>query len=231
MSDGASADTPKPQPPAARARIGQEPARQRRATLRWIFAVVGGCVAAVGVLLFGVGFFLPNHWNVTREIVIHAPPAAIHALVDDWHAWETWAKDPGDDPTLTYTYAGSERGVGAVRRFSGRYAGTGQSEIVRSDRQTGAAFVSAVRSPTNNAHGSISYRAQGGSTSVTWNDQGTIESLFGVFLRANVEDELSKYMDRSLGRLKTLAETQASRGLQSGVPPQPTSASTAPPKP
>lgn len=184
---------------------------QERATLRWIFGVVGGCIAAVGALLFGVGLLLPNHWNVTREIVVHAPTATIHSLVDDWHAWETWAKDPGDDPTLTYTYSGSAHGVGAVRRFSGRYAGSGQSEIVRSDPQTGTAFVSAVRSPKNNAHGEISYRPQGGSTSVSWNDQGTIESFFGVFLRANVEDELSKYMDRSLSRLKAQAEDRAQR--------------------
>ncbi len=182
---------------------------QERATLRWIFLVVGGCIAAVGALLFGLGFLLPNHWNVTREIVVHAPTAAIHPLVEDWHAWETWAKDPGDDPTLTYTYSGSERGVGAVRRFSGRYAGDGRSEIVRSDPTSGTAFVSSVRSDENNAHGSISYRPGGGSTSVVWNDQGTIESFFGVFLRANVEDELIKYMDRSLGRLKAQAEARA----------------------
>lgn len=191
---------------------------QERATLRWIFWVVGGCIAAVGALLFGVGLLLPNHWNVTREIVVHAPPATIHALVDDWRAWETWAKDPGDDPTLTYTYSGSAHGVGAVRHFSGRYAGTGQSEIVRSDPQTGAAFVSAVRSENNNAHGAISYRPQGGSTSVTWNDQGTIESFFGVFLRANVEDELSKYMDRSLRRLKAQAEERAQRANPAAPP-------------
>lgn len=189
--------------------LAAQPSSAERATLRWIFWVVGGCVAAVGALLLGVGLLLPNHWNVTREIVIHAPAADIHALVEDWRAWQTWAKDPGDDPTLTYTYTGNHRGVGSVRRFSGRYAGSGQSEIVRSDPATGAAFVSSVRSSKNNAHGSISYRPQGGSTSVIWNDQGTIESLFGVFLRANVEDELGKYMDRSLSRLKAQVETRA----------------------
>jgi hypothetical protein len=212
MSERPTADRPK----------AKSLSTQERATLRWIFWVVGGCIAAVGALLFGVGLLLPNHWNVTREIVVHAPLSTIHPVVDDWHAWVTWAKDPGDDPTLTYTYAGSEHGVGAVRRFSGRYAGTGQSEIVRSDPQAGIAFVSAVRSPTNNAHGSISYRPQGGSTSVTWNDQGTIESFFGVFLRANVEDELSKYMDRSLNRLKALAETRAQQAkLPLGAEPTP----------
>jgi hypothetical protein len=217
MSERAPADHPKAKSLSA----------QERATLRWILWVVGGCIAAVGALLFGVGLLLPNHWNVTREIVVHAPTSTIHALVDDWHAWETWAKDPGDDPTLTYTYAGSEHGVGAIRRFAGRYAGTGQSEIVRSDPQTGIAFVSAVRSRENNAHGEISFRPRGGSTSVTWNDRGTIESLLGVFLRANVEDELTKYLDRSLIRLKAQAETRAQHAVPTstgGLMPAPTSA-------
>lgn len=220
--------------PAASVPDAKSSPTRERATLRWIFWVVGGCIAAVGGLLFGVGLLLPNHWNVTREIVIHAPTSIIHPLVEDWNAWQTWAKDPGDDPTLTYTYAGSKRGVGAVRRFAGRYAGTGQSEIVQSDPQTGAAFVSAVRSSHNNAHGSITYRALGGSTSVTWNDQGTIESLFGVFLRANVEDELTKYMDRSLNRLKAQAETRAQQSTVPAVAnpsPPPTSTTDVTSKP
>lgn len=183
---------------------------QERATLRWVLWVVAACVGAVALLLVGLGIVLPNHWNVTREVLVHAPSTEVHALVSDWRAWETWARDPGDDPTLQYSYAGSETGVGAVRTFVGKYAGTGRSEIVKSDPTTGAAFVSAVGSETNNAHGAITYRPQGGSTLVIWNDQGTIDSFFGVFLRANVEDELTKYMDRSLQRLKSQAEERAS---------------------
>ncbi len=184
---------------------------QQRATLRWVMWVVGGCVGGVALLLFGIGLLLPNRWNVTRDVLIHAPAAEIHPLVDDWRAWESWARDPGDDPTLRYSYSGNAQGVGAERSFVGQYAGAGRSEIVKSDPTTGTAFVSAVRSEADNAHGSITYRPQGGSTLVTWNDQGTIESLFGVFLRANVEDELTKHMDRSLQRLKAVAEERASQ--------------------
>jgi hypothetical protein len=183
---------------------------QERATLRWVLGVVAACVGGVAVLLVGLGLVLPNHWNVTREVLVHAPSADVHALVSNWRAWETWARDPGDDPTLQYSYIGPETGVGAVRTYVGKYAGTGRSEIVKSDPTTGAAFVSAVRSEANNAHGAITYRPQGGSTLVIWNDQGTIDSFFGVFLRANVEDELTKYMDRSLQRLKSQAEERAS---------------------
>lgn len=208
----------KPSEASPQASASKSLSREERATFKWLFWVVGGCIAAVGALLFGIGLFLPNHWNVTREILVHAPPATIHPLVDSWQAWQVWGKDPGDDPTLQYSYSGPEHGVGALRRFSGKYAGTGQSEIVRSDPHIGTAFVSAVRSAANNAQGSISYRPQGGSTSVTWNDQGTIESLFGVFLRANVEDELGKYMDRSLRRLKAAAEERAQAATATPTP-------------
>lgn len=170
--------------------------------------VVGGCVAAVGALLLGIGVVLPNRWNVTREVLVHAPTSAIHPLVDDWRAWQTWAPNPGDDPTLQYEYTGPAHGVGAKRTFLGKYAGGGSSEIVRSDPTQGVAFTSNVRSESPNAHGSITYQTKGGSTSVVWNDQGTIQSMFGVFLRANVEDELGKYMEKALTRLKDVAETQ-----------------------
>lgn len=181
-----------------------------RASLRFIFLVVGGCVAAVGALLLGIGLLLPNRWNVTREVLVHAPPAAIHPLLDDWHMWQSWAQNPGDDPTLQYTYSGRDHGVGAKRTYTGKYAGSGSSEIVRSDPTEGVAFTSNVRSESPNAHGSITFQPKGGSTSVVWNDQGTIGSLFGVFLRANVEDELGKYMEKALTRLKDAAESDKS---------------------
>ncbi len=81
---------------------------------------------------------------------------------------------------------------------------------MRSDPTEGVAFTSNVRSESPNAHGSITFQPKGGSTSVVWNDQGTIESLFGVFLRANVEDELGKYMEKALTRLKDAAESDKS---------------------
>lgn len=187
--------------------IDWSPKPASRASLRFIFMIVAGCVAAVALLLLGIGLLLPNRWNVTREVLIHAPLAAIHPLVDDWRSWETWAPNPGDDPTLVYEYTGPANGVGAKRTYTGKYAGAGSSEIVRSDPAQGVAFTSNVRSTAPNAHGSITYQSKGGSTSVVWNDQGTIESLFGVFLRANVEDELGKYMEKALARLKQAAET------------------------
>lgn len=209
-------NTPHPAPSAALS-------SQERATLRWVLWVVGGCVGGIAVLLFGMGLLLPNHWNVTRDVLVHAPAQDVHALVEDWKAWESWARDPGDDPTLRYSYTGSERGVGAVRQFAGQYAGSGRSEIVKSDPTSGVTFVSAVRSDDDNAHGSITYRTQGGSTLVVWNDWGTIPSVFGVFLRANVEDELSKHMERSLKNLKNLAEERASRRTAPSIPLEPAS--------
>lgn len=207
-------NTSKPTSPAALS-------SQERATLRWVLWVVGGCVGGIAVLLFGMGLLLPNHWNVTRDVLVHAPAQEVHALVEDWKAWESWARDPGDDPTLRYSYTGSDKGVGAVRQFTGQYAGAGRSEIVKSDPTSGTAFVSAVRSDDNNAHGSITYRQQGGSTLVVWNDQGTIPSVFAVFLRANVEDELAKHMERSLKNLKSLAEERASGRTSSPAPREP----------
>ena len=181
-----------------------------RSTLRFIAVVVAGCIAAVAALLLGVGLLLPNHWHVKREVLISAPPSIILPLIEDFRQWELWAKHPQDDPTLQYTYVGAPSGVGAKRVYQGQYAGRGHSEIVRSDPSYGVAMTSAVGTENANAHSRLEFQHRGGTTAVTWTDQGEIASVFGVFLRANVEDELGKYMETSLARLKAEAERRAS---------------------
>jgi hypothetical protein len=49
----------------------------------------------------------------TRSLVIAAPPAAVHALVADLHAWTRWSPWEGLDADPKRTYSGSEKRVGA----------------------------------------------------------------------------------------------------------------------
>jgi hypothetical protein len=65
----------------------------------------------------------------TRSIVIAAPPAAVHALVDDLHAWTKWSPWEGLDADLNRTYSGSEKGVGARYAWAGKKSGEGSMHV------------------------------------------------------------------------------------------------------
>ena len=181
----------------------------RTATLRFVAVIVGSCLLAVALLLMGVGLLLPNHWHVQRDVMVSAPPATILTLIEDFRQWESWAGRPMDDQTVRYSYSGPDSGVGARRQYSGEHAGAGYTEIVRSDPAYGVAMISAVGQEKPTASSRLEFKRQGGVTTVLWTDEGKIDSIFGVFLRANLEDELGSYMERSLVRLKTVAEQKA----------------------
>lgn len=173
--------------------------------MRQVFQIVGAAIAAVFALLLVSGLILPRHWKVESQIRIHAPPAQIHPHVEDLRAWEHWTTQH-PDPTLRTSYSGPARGVGAERRYEGQRAGRGGTRITRSEERAGIWFESWVNSDVPNARGSITYEENLGSTLVTWSDEGALPFILGGFLRDSVQQGLRSHFERSLARLKDLAE-------------------------
>ena len=72
-------------------------------------------------------------FEVTRSTTIHADPARVHALINDFHEWTTWSPWEDVDPNLSRTYTGPAQGVGAHYAWRGnRKAGEGSMEITGS---------------------------------------------------------------------------------------------------
>ena len=74
-----------------------------------ILRILGGLVAFV-VIVFALGFVLPDRARVEREIVINAPQEEVFALVSDFNEWEKWSPWASIDPDAEYTLTG--QGVG-----------------------------------------------------------------------------------------------------------------------
>ena len=69
-------------------------------------------------------------YSVSRSVTVAAPPAQVHALVDDFHAWPRWSPWEGLDPDQERHYSGPDRGVGARYAWQGnRKAGAGSMSI------------------------------------------------------------------------------------------------------
>jgi hypothetical protein len=79
------------------------------------------------VLIFALGFVLPDKVHSERSIVINAPPAAVFALVADLNEqgkWSPWAEyDPGMQSTV------SGAGVGQKLSWTSTKMGSGSQTI------------------------------------------------------------------------------------------------------
>src|SRR5689334_2788797 len=73
------------------------------------------------------------HFENSRETHIAAAPAAVHALINDFHQWTQWSPWEEIDPDLQRTYSGADAGTGAHYAWEGnKKVGTGTMEITAS---------------------------------------------------------------------------------------------------
>ena len=71
-----------------------------------------------GALLIAVSL-QPAEFRVIRTTVISAPPAAVFAHVNDFHAWEAWSPWAKLDPAMQQSFAGPAAGTGAIYTWVG----------------------------------------------------------------------------------------------------------------
>jgi len=147
-------------------------------------------------------------FHVARSASIHADPALVHGLVNDFHEWPAWSPWEEVDPGMERTYSGAPSGVGAHYAWLGnRKAGQGSMEIVGSGPErieVALAFVRPFR-----ASNDVVFRIEpgdGGSV-VTWEMSGEQKGLMALVGKVYPMDKLvGKDFERGLARLKAVAE-------------------------
>src|SRR5512139_1797308 len=78
----------------------------------------------------------PDTFRLQRSLLIDAPPAKIHALINDLRQFNTWNPYEKKDPALQGSYRGPTAGPGARYEFRGnRDVGAGSLEITGSQAQ------------------------------------------------------------------------------------------------
>ncbi|MET8774436.1 SRPBCC family protein [Nocardia sp. NPDC050713] len=148
-------------------------------------------------------------FEVVRRIVISAPPARIHALIDNFREWTKWSPWEDLDPQLQRTYSGAESGVGAHYAWSGnRKAGAGSMELVADDeREIGVRleFLKPFKA-TNDVVFELN-PTETGATEVVWRMSGQQQGLMALLGKVISMDRLvGKDFDKGLTRLKATAE-------------------------
>lgn len=167
------------------------------------------------VLLAALALFVasrPNHFEVSRSMLIDAPPSAIFPHVHNLRAWKAWSPYEKVDPNMTQSYEGPDSGQGAVMRWSGNsQAGAGSTEIMESVPDERIDILLTMTKPMNCQNDvRFTFQPQGEATLVTWHMQGKVGFVPKIFhLIINMDQMVGGQFEEGLTALKSLAEQEA----------------------
>ena len=142
----------------------------------------------------------------TRSITIAAPPGAVHALVDDFHAWAKWSPWEGLDADLARTYSGSEKGVGARYGWAGKKSGEGSMVITSAAPDRIDIDLNFVKPFKAKNKAVFRFDADGNATRVSWAMSGTRNVLLAIMGRLYFDGMVGRDFEKGLAKLKALAE-------------------------
>ncbi|HYW11938.1 MAG TPA: SRPBCC family protein [Longimicrobium sp.] len=174
-----------------------------------LIPIAAGAAALLGGLFTYAGT-RPGTFRVQRSTLIQAPPEAIAPHITDFRRWAAWSPYEKLDPAMKRTFAGAERGVGAVYTWEGRKAGAGRMEIREASPRRVAIQLYFSRPFTAHNTAEFTLEPEGAATRVTWAMYGAAPfamKLMGIFL--DVDDLSGKDFVTGLANLKTLAEAPA----------------------
>lgn len=174
-----------------------------------------GCLILV-VLVVGAGFFyvssLPDSLDVSRERVIQATPAEIHALVGDVERWPDWSYWQSEDPGLEYSYPRDTTGPNAFVSWQGTAGDSGSMQFTSSDPASGIAYdlsvVPGEGMEPMTSEGTVTYEPVGEATRVTFHLAGPIEGVAYKFFSsvADLPGQLGTAFEHNLEHIAELVE-------------------------
>lgn len=174
-------------------------------------------LALVALVVLAVAFVAsrPDHFEVQRSANIEAPPAAVHALVNDFRSWSGWSPWEKLDPSMKKTYSGSGSGTGAVYEWSGNESvGEGRMTIVESVPPERVSIRLEFLKPVpSTADTRFEIAPRGAGSTVTWSMVGHndfLGKLAGLFI--DFESMIGRSYEEGLAALGRIAEGGASPG-------------------
>src|SRR5262249_18431928 len=120
-------------PPSARRRLARRIrsiTNGREQLLKAIGIIVVIVIVAIAAVL-AYAATRPDTFRVQRSASISAPPEKVFALITDLRGWTAWSPYEKKDPAMKRTYAGNDKGKGAIYSWDGdKNVGAGRMEVI-----------------------------------------------------------------------------------------------------
>ncbi len=164
-------------------------------------------VAIVAVLILATT--KPDRFSVQRGALIDAPAEKVFPLIADFHEWRKWSPWEDRDPDLKRSYAGAERGKGAIYAWEGnRNVGSGRMEILEANAPSLVKIKLDFLKPFE-AHNTAEFTMlpQGNATNLIWVMSGPapfMSKVMQVFM--SFDRMIGKDFDAGLAKIKSVSE-------------------------
>lgn len=156
--------------------------------------------------------FQPADFRIERSTAVAAPPAAVFALVNDFHRWDAWSPWAKLDPAMKATFEGPLAGPGAIYTWAGNNkVGEGRMTILES-RPTELIrikleFLKPFKT-TNTTE--FLLKPAAGQTAVTWSMSGRRDFMTkAVCLFMDMDQLVGGDFEKGLAQMKSLVEAAA----------------------
>lgn len=181
-----------------------------------------GLGVAFGALLIVIAL-RPATFHIERSINVAAPPQAVFAQVNDFHAWSNWSPWEKLDPAMKRSYDGPASGVGAKYAWVGnKEVGEGRMTIEQSQPSRIVVKLEFLKpfAATNTASFGFAPAASGSEVAVTWAMDGHLDFMGKAFhLVMDMEELIGPDFEKGLSQLKTTAEAAANASSVAGRNP------------
>lgn len=146
----------------------------------------------------------PAAFRIERARTFDASPAALFALINDFHEWGKWSPWDKMDPDLKRTFEGPASGTGATYRWVGNSkVGEGSMTITDSVADSRVNIdLNFLKPFAANNKTIFTLEPDGASTRVTWAMEGNknfASKAFGVFM--NMDALVGKDFEKGLAAM------------------------------
>ena len=177
-------------------------------------------LAAVLLALVVVVSLQPATFHVERSLIMSAPPQAVAAQVNDFHAWRAWSPWEKLDPNLKRGFDGAPSGVGAKYAWAGnKEVGEGRMTIEKSEPTQIVIKLEFLKpfEATNTATFNFAKTAEG--TKTTWAMDGKNNFVSKAFhLVMDMDKLIGADFERGLAAMKAQAEASAKAPVAATTP-------------
>ena len=180
-----------------------------------VFKMVGGVMAITAIGVVVMGYVLPRHWKVSRDILVTATPTELENLVADFNGWKQWIHDPKRGEAPAERLSEPATGVGASRIWEPKPGVEVKMTINESHPAERMCFEVSRSEDDISSRGCFEFSEHEGMTKIIWTDEGDLSPLFGGYFLAHVSETLGLEMESALKRLKTISEELHSAGTTS----------------
>jgi len=174
--------------------------------MKWLKRIVLG-LAALLLLLGGIGLLLPAKYRVERSVAIAAPPAKVYVLIAAPEQWKRWSAWNQRDPNMKIEYRGPASGAGASWSWRSESEGNGMMEFIEAVEGQRLTYRLSFPDMDMQSTGQMRIEPQGSGVLVSWSNEGEMSAnpmnrWFGYFMDRLVGPDF----EQGLANLKRMAE-------------------------